>query len=72
MYLGPLASISHTGPSGISRYFYRNKWMKYDMSEEDIKHYDESGGFKVKRVVIKKKVIKPKVEEQEEEIVYGG
>ncbi len=71
MYLGPLAAISHTGPSGITRNFFRNQWTDDDYSEDDLKHYTKPGmGFKVERTVVKKTEVIPKMQTKEQEIVY--
>lgn len=71
MYLGPLAAISHTGPSGITRAFLRNTWTDDDYSEEDLKFYTKPGkAFKVERVVFKRTKVVPQVTEQEEEIIF--
>lgn len=70
MYLGPLAAIGHRGPSGITRNFLRNNWYDDDYSEEDLKHYSTSGGFKVERTVVKRKKVVPQVQEEEEESIY--
>lgn len=70
-YLGPLHAINHKGPSGIFRYFFRDRPMKYDFSLEDLQHYASSGGFKVKKVVIKKKMV-PVQKEELEEVTIGG
>lgn len=70
-YLGPLVAISHTGPSGTTRNFFRHKPLKADYSEEDLKHYSTSAGFKVKPVSFRKKKVVPIVEELYEEIRIG-
>lgn len=72
MYLGPLNALSHTGPSGITRNFFRNKWISDDFSEDDLKHYDTSSGFKVKPVSFIKRNVVPVIEEKIEEIFIGG
>jgi len=72
MYLGPLIALSHRAPSGNEYTFYRNRWMKYDFPEEDIKFYAKVGGFKVKKVSIKKKILKPLMKETVKEEVIGG
>ena len=71
MYLGPLAALTHRGPSGISRNFLRNVWTDDDYSEEDLKHYTNPGmAFKVERTVVKRKEVVPQMQTKEEEIVY--
>lgn len=70
MYLGPLAALAHRGPSGITRNFFRNQWTDDDYSEDDLKHYSTSGGFKVERTVVKKTEVVPKIQTKEKEIVY--
>jgi len=72
MYLGPLVSITHAGPMEIKRVFFRNKWSEYEMDIEDIIHYANSNGFKVKPVKVQKKIHPIVVEEQTEEIIIGG
>jgi len=72
MYLGPLVAITHAAKMGIQRTFFRNKWVKYEMDIDDIIHYANSGGFKVKPVKVQTKKIHPIVEEQTEEIIIGG
>lgn len=71
MYLGPLAALTHRGPEGIPRNFFRNQWTEDDYSEKDLQHYASSGGFKVERTVIKRVKVVP-IQEEEEEIVIGN
>lgn len=71
MYLGPLAALTHKGPSGITRNFFRNQWTNDDYSEDDLGFYSKPGkGFKVERTVVKRKKVVPQVQEEEEELVF--
>jgi len=72
MYLGPLGSITHSGPLEVPRTFFRDKWSEYDMEIDDILHYVNSGGFKVQPVSVEKKKIHPIVKEETETIIIGG
>lgn len=70
-YLGPLAAIAHTAPSGITRNFLRNIPFEDDYSQEDLLKYAEAGGFQVDRVVIKFRKVVPVTEEVEAEMIIG-
>lgn len=72
-YLGPLAALSHTGPSGVTRTFLRDIPSEDDYSLEDLKFYDKPGkAFKVDKVIVPFRKVVPVTTEVDEEIIIGS